>query len=200
MEIIPIIYIKKGQIFEGRQQPQTLPKDLTNKLEETSKLYIVDTDGLEKDAPNLNVYQKLATKYQIWVDAGPRYLEDVVDILTAGANRVTLRRSIFPLPELIKIREITENEVFIGLDLNRSEEASKLVGYPPGIDGFVLLHNKNLLERDFKKQELLRRLIKNYRLYTIESDRTSQPYWKNKGFSGLLVDMGKIKEFNQYGI
>ncbi len=78
---------------------------------------MIDLDGIEKDESNLDIYQKLSKKYQLWIDAAPRTLGDVVDVFMAGAKNITLRKTFYPQVNLESIREITENKIYANIEI-----------------------------------------------------------------------------------
>ena len=84
MEIIPMIFLKNEKLINTKLSKA---KHFNNVLEKTSEstLYILDNDGIEKNKPNLNLYQELSKSYILWVDAGPRNIGDVVDLVIAGS-------------------------------------------------------------------------------------------------------------------
>lgn len=55
------------------------------------RVYVVDRRGVQRNKPDVDLLQDLAGETELWVDAGPRYAEDVVDLLIAGASHVVVR-------------------------------------------------------------------------------------------------------------
>src|SRR4030042_4855506 len=107
MQIIPLIEINNKKIQNSER---------LEKLTEDDLLYVIDLDGLEKDKSNLDIYQKLSKKYQLWIDAAPRKLGDVVDIFMAGATNITLRKTFYPQVNIERIREVTENKIYENIE------------------------------------------------------------------------------------
>ena len=53
-------------------------------------LYVVDLDGIERSAPQLDYLQELARGTELWVDAGPKNGGEVADIIIAGASHAVI--------------------------------------------------------------------------------------------------------------
>jgi len=108
MEIIPLITLEKRRILETNQKT-TETKEI-DQINEDEKIYILDKDGIEKDKPNLCLFQKTSNSYSLWIDSGPIELGDIVDSFMAGASAITIRKNLWKKLDLKKIREISENE------------------------------------------------------------------------------------------
>lgn len=55
------------------------------------RVYLVDRRGVQRNKPDVELIQEVAGEAEVWVDAGPRYAEDIVDLLVAGAAHVVVR-------------------------------------------------------------------------------------------------------------
>ena len=84
MELVPLIKTHKRQIVSDRALTE---ENILEKIGENGLLYVLDIDGIKKDKPNYCIYQKLSKSFDLWIDCGPRNLEDVVDSFMAGATR-----------------------------------------------------------------------------------------------------------------
>lgn len=194
MDVFPLIYIKYRKILDAMGGNVLA----INELPESSDgeiVYVKDFDGIVKDAPNLNLYQKLSDKHDLWVDAGPRTFGDVVDIIMAGANRITITGNLFPMKEISNIKELTDSMIYTNVDLEK--ETDMAFNPPLGIDGFVVSNNKNQIELDFKNGELLKTICSKYKLYATEEDEKNISYWKNIGVAGVLLDFERLKLVNK---
>jgi hypothetical protein len=188
MEIVPLIYMKNRKIYLEKNGETISSLGVSNLVEDNSKIYILDLDGIDKDKPNLCTYQRFSSFYDLWVDFGPRDLGDVVDVTMAGATEITLRKNLCPQLDITKIKEITENKIYKNIDFiedSTSEEA----------DGLVNFYSREENESDYKYSSSLKKLGMNNRIYSYESKLKNRTYWKCFGVDGLLVDLGKIKEF-----
>jgi len=144
-------------------------------------------------------YQKISEKQEIWVDAGPRVLGDIVDFIMAGATRITIRKNLFSIEEISNIKEITESMIYSDVDLRNEKERTMVFSLLSGVDGLVVFYDKNQIEMDFKTGELLKTLCNKYKVYAAESDEKNISYWKNSGVAGVLLDLKKIKQVNRGG-
>ena len=188
MEIIPLITLKEKGILEE-------PFSISEKNSENNKLYVLDLDGVEKDTPNLSIFQRLSRYYDLWVDSGPRNLGDVVDIVTAGATCIILRENLFPLFDLPRVKEVVEVEIYLNIEMIKQKTDAD-EGFYQKMDGFVCLHGRGEIEDDFKLQSVLKQLIfKNKKTYVYEDKLSNQGYWSKFGVSGLLVNINSFKEF-----
>ena len=183
MEIIPVIKMERRKIL-GENTKQLLEK-LENKV-----VYILDLDGIEKDKPNLCTFQRMASSYDLWLDFGPRDLGDVVDAFMAGADRVTIREGVSQKITIEDIREISENEVFINIELG--------IRFLNNSDGFVNFNSKERIESDLRYHDLINQLKTRGKLYSYETDMQYIGYWERLGVKGLLVDIDKFEEFDKW--
>jgi len=160
-------------------------------------IYVLDTDGIEKDKPNFCLYQKLSKSHVLWVDTGPRVLGDIVDVIMAGATNITIRNNLWHELDVSSIKEITENKIYADVGFkNQGDHDTEIVPLYD-VDGLVVLDEENQAERDFKYGGVLKNLCIKHEVYVYERDSKNINYWKNLGITGLLVDIIKIKEFKK---
>lgn len=199
MEIIPLIYLKKRKIVAEKEGECLSLNEMSEQINKDEKIYVLDIDGIEKDKPNLCLYPKLSENHKIWVDAGPRVLGDVVDLIMAGATNITVRKKIWPELDISIIKEITENEIYA--DIGPKSQNMQIIEFSllDNVDGLVVFNNKNQIETDFKYGSFLKNLCIKYKMYVYESNQKNFSYWKTLGAVGLLVDLDKIKEFHKHG-
>lgn len=194
MDVFPLIYIKNRKLL-GSVEGKTLS---INELPESSDgetVYVKDFDGIAKDTPNLNLYQKLSDKYELWVDAGPRTFGDVVDIIMAGANRITIMGNLFPMKDILNIKDVTDSMIYANVNLEREPDLAFTL--PPGVDGLVVFNDKNQIESDFKADELLKTICSKYKVYAAGVDENNISYWKNMGVVGILLNLERFKLVNK---
>lgn len=193
MEIIPLITLKRRTILDTNQKTtDTKEIELTS---EGEKIYVLDHDGIERDKPNLCLFQHTSNKYALWIDSGPVELGDIVDSFMAGASAITIRKNLWTKLDLEKIREITENKIFLQIDLQDADEINKNLHVFKKADGFVIFNDRMFTESDSKYASLLRKISEINKTYVYESNSENIFYWQNKGITGLLVDMKKVEEF-----
>jgi len=192
MEIIPLITLEGKKIIDTNQKT-TETKEI-DQIKEDEKIYILDKDGIDKDKPNLCLLQKTSNVYSLWIDSRPIELDDIVDSFMAGASAITIRKNLWQKLDLEKIREITENEIFLQIDL-QDDEINKNLHIFEKADGVVIFNDRDLVESDSKYASILRKISEINKTYVYESNSENIFYWQNKGITGLLVDMKKAEEF-----
>ena len=173
--------------------------EVLERVDKDKAIYFLDIDGIEKDKPNLCSYQRTSKHRKIWIDAGPRVLGDVVDVVMAGATNITVRKNLWPELDISGIKEITENEIYADISLNKQNKRDAETSLFYGVDGLVVFNNKDQIETDFKFGGFLKNLCAKYKIYAYESNQKHFSYWENLGIAGLLVDINKIMEFNKHG-
>ncbi len=197
MDIIPLIHLKKRKITVEQEEYRLPFNEILEQVDKDVNIYVLDTDGIEKDKPNLCLYQKLSKSHALWVDTGPRVLGDIVDVIMAGATNITVRKNLWHELDVSSIKEITENKIYAGVDL-KSQDGHNTEIFPfYDVDGLVVFDGKNQVERDFKYVGFLKNLCIKHEVYAYERDPKNINYWKNLGVTGLLVDISKIKEFKK---
>ncbi len=141
MEELPLVYLSRGKIIEGKNRFNAVDK-LKEMKKERKKVYVLDLDGVKRNRPNLDIYKKVSHKPFLWIDALPRYLEDVMDLVVVGADKITVG-DIMDDEELKKIREMCDGELFLrGKD--ETETAKKAAEL--GFDGIVTVSPKEKVD------------------------------------------------------
>jgi hypothetical protein len=105
MDIIPLVYAKDNRLI--------------NDSSELDKAYLIDLDGWFSNQPNLELYQRLSTP--LWIDSAPRRFEDVMDVVVAGARRITIKEDTYG-DSIQQIFNEIEVEKFLGLQLRNFME------------------------------------------------------------------------------
>jgi hypothetical protein len=198
MDLFPLIHVKHRRLLESPGSDLASYQAMLKPYKDTV-IYLLDMDGIEKNRPNLDLYQLLAGTYTLWVDAGPRKLGDVVDILMGGASRLTIRPDRWDIIDLIPIRDLTESPLYISV--TAMDSASSRWDVPlDQADGVVTFLAKAEYDLDFKQQSYFKELCRNKQLYAYETQTQHSTYWKYLGAKGLLVDINKVEEFKGYGV
>jgi len=175
MQIIPLIKLKNRQITEESLKG-------LDKIDEGKTVYIYDLDGIEKDKPDLCIYQKLSKKYDIWVDSTPKNLGDVVDIFLTGAVAAIIRKTYFPQINIESIREISENKVY------EYAEEKEILSKADGL----------IINEDASNFDLAKKYSNQYDVFVYEKNIENLSYWINTNIKGLLVDVNKWEEANTW--
>lgn len=189
MRIIPLIYFQKRKIRAEEDGDLASFNDVFEGVDKDEEIYVLDLDGIRMDKPNLCSYPKLSEHCKLWVDAGPRILGDVVDMVMAGATDITIRKSLCPKLDISSIREITESKIYTEVDPQTYREQRSSFSLSSDVDGFVVSSDKDKFKRDFIYDDLVKNLCNKFNVYVIESDDAFFSYWKNIGASGLMIEL-----------
>jgi len=195
MNIIPLISIKKGQLYDGRNGAALSIDELFIRIEKDTMLYVLDYDGIEHINPNLELYQKLTEHCILWIDDGPRRLDDVMDTIMAGATNLTLRIALWPDVDIPGVLELTDDEIYFALD---QEKSYNLPYMQEGI-GAVFFEDDPQISGDFTTGSMIKDLAAKYNIYLYTGVSTTHPRLEELGVAGVLVDLGK-KEGEQHGL
>lgn len=197
MEIIPSIHLREREILE-KDGSKCKIDGFLEKIESLEKLYIIDHDGIERNKPNLCTYQKLSKSIDIWVDAGPNELGDVVDTIMAGATDITLRKQIWPNLDAKKIKEYAESNLYLKTDLRKQDKYHSQLIMKEKIDGLVILDENNDSIGGATSIECVKSLAERYKMYIYETNQKNLNHWKEIGVNGIIVDLHNLKEFKKY--
>jgi uncharacterized protein related to proFAR isomerase len=189
MEIIPCVTLKNYKIINN----SISATNISEYIKEDEVLYILDLDGIEKGKLNLCIFQKLSSKYQLWIDCGPRNIGDVVDIFMAGATSITVRRNLNPSFSISDIRDISDSKIYLNIDFKDYKNYSDDDLFLKEYDGFVNFNNKEEIEQDFKFEDYLNKM--QNKIYYFENNPKNNSFWERFGATGLLVDINKFKGF-----
>lgn len=99
--LVPCLMLRKGKVcVPGEEGPIAAvtadgtppdPFDVIDRLGPAyPAVYVVDLDGIERGEPQLDYLQELSRDATVWVDAGVRSADQAIDIIVAGAAKVTL--------------------------------------------------------------------------------------------------------------
>jgi len=197
MDIVPLIHLKKRKIMIEREEYRPTSNEILEQFDKDANIYVLDSDGIEKNKPNLCLYQKLSKSHVLWVDTGPRVLGDIVDVIMAGAINITVRNNLWHELDVSSIKEITENKIYTSVDLKSQDDRNTEIFPFYDVDGLVIFDGKNRAEKDFKYGGFLKNLCIKHEVYVYERDSKNINYWKNLGVTGLLVEINRIKEFRK---
>ncbi|MFH1101742.1 MAG: hypothetical protein V1726_06880 [Methanobacteriota archaeon] len=196
MELIPFISIRKKKLWAEQEERLLTLQEIKKRVETDKKIYVVDYDGKEKNAPNLELLQELAEHYVLWADTGPRSIDDVVDVVISGASMITIRSTLWPDIDLPALKEVTEDELYATIDLLHTTPRDLNTSVFYGVDGILVLNTKQQLDKNSTLGSYLKDLIATHKLYTFESQPENVIYWQNKGISGIIADISTIQEIS----
>jgi uncharacterized protein related to proFAR isomerase len=192
MKEIPFLKIKDKKISFDVSSSDL--RSLLNRLNETA-VYVLDEDGVAKDHPNVSLYQRLASVAELWVDAGPRRVDDIMDDLFSGAHRIVIRPGLWNEVDLQSVIDITENELMVFYNISELRD-----GVPRDAifsqSHYVILHlDEATAHIDFKMEGFIKQITKAKSTFVI--DETNQPNdkWENLGVEGVFhpLEMMDVK-------
>lgn len=121
--LIPCIHVSQGTVASPAAPVDGKPAREVGEalLAKHGKLCIVDLDGIQGNKPDLPLLQKLSRRGEVWADAGSRFAHDAMDLVVAGAHRVTLRlHTLASRDELAEAVDLLE-EPFLGVEVRAGE-------------------------------------------------------------------------------
>ncbi len=135
-----MIKVKRGKVMMNNE---VIRRDVVNFIEKIAKehggVYAIDLDGYKKNSANIRLYKKVAR--HLWIDAYPRYVEDVMDLTIIGINKITVRD--MEESKLKEIKEMIENDIYLsGKNMKRNVELAKKYGFK----GIVLMEGQEIKE------------------------------------------------------
>lgn len=184
MEYVPVLYLPSNDQKIGLNAI-----DLKNlmKKEGFTELYLLDELGIKKNKPQYDFYQRFSTIFDLWVDTGPRNIGDVVDDVFSGAKRIIIRLDLWTEDSLKSIREITDHEIYVAVDLNSFGSLSENRLFFDEADGVVLfVTDTNTLR--FKIESEINQLIKDTAVYVFDMGK-NEHIWSLKDIKGFLRDI-----------
>ena len=188
MNSIPLISVKKGKLLDGKDGDVLSLDDLFQRVEKDSLLYVLDLDGIEENNPNLELYQKLTEHCVLWIDAGPRRIDDVMDTIMAGATNLTVRNDLWPEMNLDDVFELTDDEVYLFLPSAHQEQIPPLL---QEVTGVVIFSEDIQRNNDLTLIGSLLHQATPQKIYLYNILNTSMSYWEERGITGALVDLQK---------
>ena len=189
MELIPLLTLKKHKIYPEPTANSITQNELLQQLKSDTYIYLLDTDGVNNNKPNLCLYQKLGPKTKLWTDSGPRVLGDVVDTVMTGAQRITIRPHLWTPHTTENILEITEQKIYI-LHENTDQNTSPLTA-----DGTIFIDQSQHLQNNFKLESHLKNLTLKTPVYIYDPNPKNFPYWQKLGTTGILIDLIHYPEY-----
>ncbi|MFO8078507.1 MAG: hypothetical protein R6U21_07705 [Thermoplasmatota archaeon] len=193
MDVIPIIHLKHQILFKKKETASV--RALLDK-HSLSSVYLYDEQGILKNHPQVDFYQKLSKVYELWVDAGPREVGDIVDIVFSGAKKIVLRPSSWVETDVKTIRDLTDHQLFCHYDIDVTQREENM-RYPLpdyDFDGIIVFVHGDWKKRRFATEEKIKNLAKKNHAFVYTSDYQDQSFWKSVGFKGILVDIDHFPE------
>ncbi len=118
LEVIPVVHARSGELVGPDAEP--LDEDLRTVSRRFSRehdaLYLVDLDGIRRNRPDVALLQEVGGRVHTWADAGSRSPQDVMDLIIAGAEQVTVRYETADGVETIEEAVRLSENVALGLE------------------------------------------------------------------------------------
>jgi hypothetical protein len=190
MNIVPLVSIKKGILLDGKDGNQITIDDLFKRIEKDTMLYVLDLDGIEHNNPSLDLCQKLTEHCTLWIDDGPRRLDDIMDTIMAGATNITLREKLWPEMDFLEVFELTDDEVY--LCINPADgQPSQTTLYARKDIGVVVFFQEPQTSDDYNAMNFLKNLSIKPKIYLYTVASKTNFLWEEQGITGVLVDLNK---------
>ena len=111
--LVPNLYLDSGRIvLPGVEEFEPVlddagklidPFDVADRLAaKFGRFCVVDLEGLRRNRPQLDYLQELSRSGELWVDAGVRTGEQMIDVLVTGARRAVLSTAYLLGPRELK--------------------------------------------------------------------------------------------------
>ncbi len=197
MNIVPLISIRNGQLSDGYNGLALSLESLFTRVEKDAMVYVMDRDGIERNNPNLESYQRLTEHCILWIDNGPRRIDDVMDTIMAGATNLSLRPALWPIMNLAEVFELTDDEVYLAVDSSHLEPP---VSTSQGITGTVVFNREPQQETEFLTASYLKDRTTTLKTYLYTAPPATVKSWEERGISGILVDLSKKEEYQEWSL
>ncbi|OYT29068.1 hypothetical protein B6U98_03390 [Thermoplasmatales archaeon ex4572_165] len=184
MKYVPVLFLPSDD-----QKISLNAIDLKNHMEKEgfTDLYVIDELGIKKNKPHYKFYQRFSTLFDLWVDTGPRDIGDVVDDIFSGTKIIIIRLDLWTENSLKSIREVTDHEIYVAIDLNSISSLYESRLFFDEADGVVLFVTDNNTLR-FKLESDINQLIKDTSVYVFDMEK-NEHIWSSKDIKGFLRDI-----------
>ncbi len=184
MKIVPLVCLRNTVLLDGREGDALFPADIPKHLEKDSLLYVLDLDGIERNNPNLEMYQRLAEHCVLWIDNGPRRIDDIMDTIMAGATNLTVREELWPSLDMPEIQELTDDEIY--LEKTKQFQEQKTLQHASSGDFGIILFNEEAMYGVAPNEKTV-----DQKIYLYVSSLEKVQLWTEQGISGVIIDLRK---------
>ncbi|MBN1280787.1 MAG: hypothetical protein JXA00_03975 [Candidatus Thermoplasmatota archaeon] len=182
MNIIPLIALRQGILIDGTDGEPLDLDHLFTKAEKDTHLYVLDYDGLDHNNPNLELYQRLSEHCSLWIDNGPRRIDDIMDTVIAGATTITIRPDLWLHYDLPAIKELTDNDIYI--DQSRHYKEFNIRKYSFGDDVGIILFDEENDYGSFSPD-----ITTHHKIYLYAVSKDKLIAWQQQGITGIIIDL-----------
>lgn len=129
MALFPAVFLWKGTLVVPSEEggpPSVLrdaadaPLDIFDAADflfgRYHRLYVIDLEGVRYRRPQFEYLQEIARGQEMWVDAGPRNSEEVMDVIVAGASRAVLSTSTLQSAREVSRSLKLTNQLVLSID------------------------------------------------------------------------------------
>jgi phosphoribosylformimino-5-aminoimidazole carboxamide ribonucleotide (ProFAR) isomerase len=204
MQKIPALSIRKKKVVvtEGDEyipvgEPVKILRDLEKKGYE--RFYIVDIEGIERNKIQIELIDRLASEFSIWLDGGFRDVGVIEDGLVLGAEiAVISSKSIKSVDEIRKAAELSDNlafsvDYFNGIlkwgDIPEDMEAISQILKSYGIKRVIFA---NLGDEEGAPVEKAMEIFRDFELWL--AGNIPQRYESDERIEGMIIPYSKIHE------
>lgn len=116
-ETVPVVRLRKRRLLGASGdllETDAVPR--VRQLAAKGPVCVVDLDGLRRNKADLDTLRRMADKGNVWADAGSRFATDAMDLLVAGADRVTLRWGSLADEEELREAHAMSDALLLGLE------------------------------------------------------------------------------------
>jgi len=129
LDVVPTISVKDGEVVVVRKKRYERLEDedgsalepamfVEQVLKQYERALLVDINGIEHNRPQVDLIQDIAELGEVWLDAGTRHAEGIIDILVCGVEAVVLgTKTIAGVDQLTAAFEMSEN-IYLSIDWN----------------------------------------------------------------------------------
>jgi hypothetical protein len=207
--VLPLLYLQKGQVVRPGKNGYVVTRneegepvdvfDFTDDLfARYHRTYMIDVDGVVGNHPQLDYLQEISRGQEVWVEAGPRVADQVIDVLVAGATRAILStdtissvqievRHTFALTDEIALAIASSSGKVISIDKEINgrpvdEVFEEALGW--GVTSFILMAPGGGWETMAELSKRASVFVKGVRPEEMESLRAS-------GAAGAVMEVGR---------
>jgi len=204
------VIVGKDSSYEPIEDEDGSPVDPMAFTEELVKrfgdvVYINDIDGMERNNPQYAVLKKITSIAELWVDAGVRSGDALIDVIFAGAQRPVLStKSMGDLDDIPTALEVSDG-ILLCIDYDkgiiaRNRELSKMTpakvaeaAKRSGVEDIIFAdHGRK--KKDPIKSDIIAELCATGVGVFVGGNIVSKdlPVLEKLGVKGALMDMGEV--------
>jgi hypothetical protein len=194
MQEILLIHMRRGKIVLDLSSKDI--RDILDRLQ-GSIIYVFDEDGIKRNHPNVSLYQRLTNIAELWVDAGPRTVGDIVDDVFSGAQRIVIRPDLWVELDLHTVVDLTENEL---MALYHSSDIQKGIPYDMVFTqshGVVLQFDEESTPLDFKMNSIIKQICKVKTTYILDTRKQQMEKWDTFGITAVFRPLDQMEVFDK---